>query len=33
VGEEALQGFPLAPSLFLSCLDDARLKPAHVLIG
>jgi hypothetical protein len=32
MGYEALQGFPLAPPLFLRCLDDARLKPAHVVM-
>src|SRR6266852_2626231 len=33
VGQESLQGFHLAPSLFLSCLDDPCLKPTHVVIG
>src|SRR5712692_6383364 len=32
VGYESLQGFDLAPFLFLSCLDDACLKPTHVVI-
>jgi hypothetical protein len=27
-----LQGFHLAPSLFLSCLHNTRLKPMHVFI-
>src|SRR5436189_4394014 len=31
VGQETLQGFHLAPSLFLRCLDDPTLKPTHVL--
>ena len=33
MGQEPLQGFDLAPSLFLSCLDDAGLKPTHVAMG
>jgi hypothetical protein len=33
VGQEPLQGFHLAPSLFLSCLDDTCLEPTHVVIG
>ena len=33
VSQEPLQGLPLAPSLFLSRLDDACLKPTHVVIG
>jgi hypothetical protein len=33
VGQEPLQGFHLTPSLVLSCLDDACLKPSHILIG
>jgi hypothetical protein len=32
VGQEALQGFGLAPSLFLRCLHDSRLKPTHGVI-
>src|SRR6266567_5694870 len=31
VGQQSLQGFDLAPSLFLRRLDDTRLKPTHVL--
>src|SRR3712207_7324715 len=32
VGEQALQGFNLTPSAFLSCLHDTRLEPTHVLV-
>jgi hypothetical protein len=33
MGQQTLQGFHLAPSAFLSCLDDTGLKPTHSLVG
>ena len=32
MGEEALQGFHLAPSPLLCCLDDTRLEPTHCVM-
>src|SRR5450755_667165 len=32
VGEQTLEGFHLVPFALLCCLDDALLKPTHILI-